>query len=110
MIEEFPFSGIITRTIIVQQENGDIDESVVEIYNGKIDVSLNTAEVGSIVQTSSYIVSMPLIKGEGDTYVLPKKDDKITVNMYGDIFTLTVNNYIPSQVGGLTIYSSRGDW
>lgn len=110
MIEEFPFSGIITRTIIVQQENGDIDESVVEIYNGQMDVSLNTAEVGSIAQTSNYIVSMPLIKRENNTYVLPKKDDKITVNMYGDIFTLTVNNYIPSQVGGLTIYSSRGDW
>ena len=102
-IEEFPFSGTIVRTIA--NALGDISETTV--YDGKMDVSLNTAIVGSIAQTSDYIVSMPMDK---TNYVSLKKNDVITVDMYGDILTLTIDNYIPSQIGGFTIYASRGDW
>jgi len=102
-IEEFPFSGTIVRT--TANALGDISETTV--YDGKMDVSLNTAIVGSIAQTSDYIVSMPMDK---TNYVSLKKTDVITVDMYGDILTLTIDNYIPSQIGGLTVYASRGDW
>lgn len=102
-IEEFPFSGTIVRT--TANALGDISETTV--YDGKMDVSLNTAIVGSIAQTSDYIVSMPFDKAN---YVSLKKTDVITVDMYGDILTLTIDNYIPSQIGGLTVYASRGDW
>jgi len=102
-IEEFPFSGTIVRT--TANALGDISETTV--YDGKMDVSLNTAIVGSIAQTSDYIVSMPFNKAD---YVALKKTDVITVDMYGDILTLTIDNYIPSQIGGLTVYASRGDW
>ena len=102
-IEEFPFSGTIVRT--TANALGDISETTV--YDGKMDVSLNTAIVGNIAQTSDYIVSMPMDK---TNYVSLKKTDVITVDMYGDILTLTIDNYIPSQIGGLTVYASRGDW
>ena len=102
-IEEFPFSGTIVRT--TANALGDISETTV--YDGKMDVSLNTAIVGSTAQTSNYIVSMPFDKAD---YLILKKNDVITVEMYGDVVSLTINNYIPSQLGGLTVYASRGDW
>jgi len=102
-IEEYPFTGTIVRTTV--DGLGDITEAT--IYDGKMDVSLNTAIVGSTAQTSNYIVSMPFDKAD---YLILKKNDVITVEMYGDIVSLTINNYIPSQLGGLTVYASRGDW
>ena len=107
MILEYPFNGVITRTETTMFPNGDIEETQIEIYNGSIDVALSAPEVGTLAQTSNYIVSMPLT-ATGNSYIIPKKDDRILVNMYGDIFSLSVNNIIVSQLGGITVYASRG--
>lgn len=110
-IEEYPFSGEISRTVVVKDEvTDDTDEQQIVIYSGNMDCSMNTAEVGSVAQTSDYVVSMPLTKGSDGKYILPKKNDSISVSTYDESFTLTVNNYMPSQLGGITIYASRGDW
>lgn len=108
-IVEYPYNGVITRTTVVTQDNGDTDVTTIEVYDGKIDVSLSTAEMGAVAQTSNYVVSMPLLYS-GSNAIIPKKDDKIAVNMLGDTFVLTVNLSIPSQLGGVTVYASRGDY
>lgn len=100
-IKEFPYNGTITR---------ELDGNTVELYNGEMDISLNTPEVGTVAQTANYIVSLPFNRDANTTYVIPQKDDKITVSMFGDNFTLIVNLSIPSQVGGVTVYASRGDF
>lgn len=100
-IEEFPYSGTITR---------ELDGEVVQLYNGVMDISLNTPEVGTVAQTANYIVSLPYNRDANATYVIPQKDDKITVSMLGDNFILIVNLSIPSQLGGVTVYASRGDF
>ena len=100
-IEEFPYSGTITR---------ELDGEVIQLYNGVMDVSLNTPEVGTIAQTANYIVSLPYNRDTNATYVIPQKDDKISVSMLGDNFILIVNLSIPSQLGGVTVYASRGDF
>lgn len=110
IIDEFPYSGVITRKISTTADNGDVDESVVEIYNGKMDVSLLTNEVGTVAQTANYVVFIPLIKGSDNKYNIPRKNDSILVNGYGEVFTLIVNDPIPSQLGGITVYATRGDW
>ena len=107
MILEYPFNGVITRMETTMFPNGDTEETQIEIYNGSIDVALSTPEIGTLAQTSNYIVSMPLIATDSG-YIIPKKDDRILVNMYGDIFSLSVNNIIVSQLGGITVYASRG--
>lgn len=110
IIEEYPFSGVITRTVTTKSDNGETDETTVTIYSGVMDCSMNTAEVGNVAQTSDYIVSMPLTKDSNNKYILPKKNDVISISTFDDSFTLTVNNYMPSQLGGITVYASRGDW
>lgn len=111
IIEEYPFTGIIKRTVTVEDpDTKDTSEEVFTVYSGEMDCSMNTAEVGKIAQTSDYVVSMPLVKDSDGKYILPKKNDEIEVSTYDDIFLLTVNNYMPSQLGGITIYASRGDW
>lgn len=110
-IQEYPFSGIIKRTVTLEDPvTKETSEETVTIYSGEMDCSMNTAEVGKIAQTSDYVVSMPLVKDSNNKYVFPKKNDEIIVSTYDDSFTLTVNNYMPSQLGGITIYASRGDW
>ncbi|MFA6728467.1 MAG: hypothetical protein WCS17_09685 [Prevotella sp.] len=109
IIQEFPYSGVITRKKSVTSDNGDTSDVITEIYNGIMDITVNTAEVGSVAQTSNYIVSTPLKDSNGN-YITPKKNDNIAVYVYGDTFMLSVNNCIPSQIGGITIYASRGVW
>ena len=109
-IEEYPFSGEISRTVVVKDEvTGDTDEQQIVIYSGNMDCSMNTAEVGNVAQTSDYVISIPLKDINGNSIIV-RKNDIISINMNGDSFTLSINNYIPSQVGGISIYASRGDW
>lgn len=111
MVEEYPFSGIINRTVVNKDDNtGETSEQKVVIYDGKMDYSMNTAEIGNVAQTSNYVVFMPLTKDINGKHILPKKNDMITISSYDESFTLTVNNYVASQIGGITIYASRGDW
>ena len=109
IIKEFPYSGIITRKVSVEEDNGDTTETINEVYNGMMDATMNTAEVGNVAQTSDYVISIPLKDINGNSVII-RKNDIISINMNGDSFTLSINNYIPSQVGGISIYASRGDW
>jgi len=105
---EFPYRGVITRNTTIEEENGDVNVTTSEIYNGVMDYSLNTAVVGLSPQTADYVVSMPLTQDVSGNYIMPRKGDKITISAYGDLLTFTVVNKIPSQVGGITVYVSSG--
>lgn len=104
---EYPYHGLITRTTV--SDGGDVLAENI-IYDGEIDYEMPSAEIGNIAQTSDYVVYMPLIMDSNDAYVLPKKNDKIVIHALGDVFTVVVNNYVPSQMGVVTIYASRGEW
>ncbi len=47
---------------------GDDEEDTV--YEGVMDVNLSVAESGSTAQTSDYVVSIPLIKGEDGSILI----------------------------------------
>ena len=53
---------------------------------------------------------MPLTKDTEGKYIIPKKDDIIVLNEYGTNITFIVQNYMVSQLGGITIRASRGQW
>ena len=110
IVEEYPYTGTINRIVTTQADNGDIAETTKEIYSGEMDFSLQNDKNGIVAQTSSYIVSIPLILGSDNKYNIPHKDDIITVDNYGESINLKVDNAIPSQLGGITIYATRGDW
>lgn len=122
IIDEFPFSGVITRSMM-DEDSGDIVDTI--IYEGCMDYSLSTAEKGEYAQTDSCIVSIPLIRELGGDfskdydkvyanyprkYIMPKKNDTITISTFDDSFKLVVDNYVPSAIGGITIYCSRGSY
>lgn len=106
-IQEYPYKGVITR--IVEGEGMEEDTEVV-IYDGEMDEHMITPETGSVLQTSSYIISIPLTKNENDEYIIPDKGDCIEIDVYGKKFTLTVDNAEPSQLGGVSIYATRNSW
>lgn len=106
-IKEYPYSGIITRTIDGQGDNND---TVIEIYNGVMDETMQTDDEGRVLQTSSYIVSIPLTQNESGEYVIPVKGDKISLTRYGQKVEFTVDNAEPSQIGGVSIYATRKNW
>ena len=110
MIEEYPYTGTINRIITIQDDNGDITETTKEIYNGSMDFSLQSDKNGTVAQTSNYIVSIPLLLDYNNKYNLPHKDDLIVIDNYEESINLKIDNAIPSQLGGVTIYATRGDW
>lgn len=104
---EYPYYGVITRRIEGTGRNPDVD---VVIYEGVMDENMATDEEGRTLQTSSYIISIPLTQDENGEWRVPHKGDKISLTRYGETFTLTVDNADPSQIGGITIYASRNSW
>lgn len=106
-IVEFPYTGTITRTI---QGSGRNQDTTLKIYEGVMDEHMQTDEEGRTLQTSSYIISIPLIKDGDGKWIVPQKGDKIVLNRYGQTFDLTVDNSEPSQLGGVSIYASRNSW
>jgi hypothetical protein len=108
-VVEYPFTGVIKRNTGSDPILGTEGTSTI-IYSGEMDYGVNTAKTGNIAQTSDCIVSMPLIKDNGGNYILPKKEDIITVNVFGDVFDATIVNYEVSQLGGITVYVTRGGW
>jgi hypothetical protein len=108
-VVEYPFAGVIKRSTGYDPILGT-GGTTTTIYSGVIDYGVNTAKTSNIAQTSDCIVSMPLIKSSGGSYALPKKDDIITINAFGDIFDATIVTYEVSQLGGITIYATRGGW
>lgn len=108
-ILEYPYCGKIIRVVDGMGRDGDT-ETV--IYNGVMDEHQVTDEEGVTMQTSSYIISVPL-KGCvvcGKAKNIPQKGDKILLTRYGETFELRVDNAEPSQLGGISIYASRTDW
>lgn len=106
-ILEYPYVGVITRVIA---GSGDEDDAEIVVYNGAMDEHLVTAEEGNTMQTSSYIISIPLTKDDNGDWIVPRKGDKISLTRYGETFSLTVDNADPSQLWGVTIHASRNDW
>ena len=106
-IIEYPYEGTITRVIAGKGMQPD-DEVV--IYEGVMDEHMANDEIGWTMQTSKYIISIPLVKGSDDIWVIPRKGDRISITRYGDTFELTVDNADPSQLGGVSIYATRSSW
>ena len=106
-ILEYPYRGTITRIIAGK---GMQPDTTITVYEGVMDEHMATDEEGRVMQTSSYIISIPLTKdGEGN-WIVPRKGDKISINRYGETFNLTVDNADPSQLGGVSIYATRNSW
>ena len=106
-ILEYPYQGTIKRVI---QGKGSNPDTEVILYEGVMDEHMVTDEEGRTLQTSSYIISIPLTKDENDLWIVPRKGDKISITRYGETFKLTVDNAEPSQLGGVSIYASRNSW
>lgn len=110
-ILEYPYIGTITRVIAGTGRNPDTE---IVVYEGMMDEHMVTSEEGSTMQTSSYIISIPLVTNDesddGQEWIVPRKGDKISITRYGETFTLTVDNAEPSQLGGVSIYAARNSW
>jgi hypothetical protein len=106
-IMEYPYTGTITRTIAGKGMNPD---TIITIYEGVMDEHMVTDEEGRVMQTSRYIISIPLTKDAEDKWIVPIKGDKVSVTRYGETFTLTVDNADPSQLAGVSIYATRNSW
>lgn len=106
-ILEYPYSGTIKQVV---HGHGDEPDTETLLYDGVMDEHLVTSEEGRTLQTSSYIISIPLTKDENGNWIVPRKGDKIALTRYGETFSLTVDNAEPSQLGGVSIYASRNSW
>lgn len=112
-ILEYPYTGTIKRVV---QGKGDNPDTEITLYEGVMDEHMVTSEEGRTLQTSSYIISIPLTKsvpkkeGEVAKWIVPRKGDKISITRYDETFSLTVDNAEPSQLGGVSIYASRNSW
>ena len=76
-IDPYPYQGIITRSTTTVNDVGDTTTENLEVYNGKMDYTLLSAESGQTAQTAIYTVCIPLTKDASNNYKIPKKDDKI---------------------------------
>lgn len=106
-ILEYPFQGSIVRIVAGL---GDADDIELPLYDGVMDVHMVTDEEGRMMQTSSYIISIPLTNNEDGEWVVPRKGDRVMVVRYGDTISFEVDNAEPSQLGGVSIYCSRSSW
>lgn len=106
-ILEYPYQGTITRIV---EGQGDEDDTEVTLYEGAMDEHMVTDNEGRLLQTSSYIISIPLAKDEEGAYIIPRKGDKISLVRYGETIQFVVDNAEPSQIGGVSIYSTRKVW
>ena len=106
-ISEYPYNGTVTRVV---EGSGMEEDTEMVVYEGMMDEHMNTSEEGSVLQTSAYIISIPLTKDKEDCYIIPKKGDKIEITVFCDTFTLTVDNAEPSQLGGVSVYATRNSW
>ena len=106
-ILEYPYSGVITRLV---EGKGDNEDEVVEIYNGVMDETMLTDNEGRALETSSYIISIPLTKDDEGNYIIPIKGDEISLTRFGQNVEFTVNNAEPSQLMGVSIHATRKKW
>ena len=100
-ISEYPYHGTIKR---VTAGTAITDDTETIIYDGVMDEHMVDDQKGNALQTSSYIISIPLVEP------LPQRGDVVTVETYGNAFSLEIDNVEPSQLGGVSIYASRQTW
>jgi hypothetical protein len=106
-ILEYPYIGVIKRII---DGTGDNDDTEIVVYDGVMDEHLVTDNEGRTLQTADYIISIPLTKDENDEYIVPRKGDSIVLTRYGEMLEFVVDNAEPSQIGGISIHSTRKAW
>ena len=106
-ILEYPYQGTITRLI---EGHGDEDDTEIILYSGVMDEHMVTDDEGRVLQTSSYIISIPLTKDDNDEYIIPRSGDGISLVRYGEPLRFVVENAEPSQIGGVSIYVTRKSW
>lgn len=111
-ILEYPYTGTIARVI---QGKGSNPDTEVIIYEGVMDEHMVTDAQGVTLQTSAYIISIPLVQAPSTKdgqypWIVPRKGDRISLLRYGETIKLTVDNAEPSQLGGVSIYASRQVW
>lgn len=106
-ILEYPYTGVITRVV---EGTGRNPDTTIVVYEGVMDEHMVTDEEGRTMQTSSYIISIPLTRDEDGHWRVPRKGDKIELTRWGETFSLTVDNAEPSQLEGVSIYASRNSW
>ena len=106
-ILEYPYQGTITRLI---EGHGDEDDTEVTLYEGVMDEHMVTDDEGRVLQTSSYIISIPLTQNEDGSYIIPRSGDEISLVRYGEPLRFVVENAEPSQIGGVSIYATRKSW
>jgi len=104
-ILEYPYSGTITRVV----EDDDKD-TIVTVYDGVMDEHQTTDSEGRLLQTASYIISIPLTKDDEEKWIVPRKGDEIELLRYGETLNFVVDNSEPSQLGGVSIYCTRKNW
>ena len=105
-ILEYPYQGQIKRETL--DELGK--KATIVIYDGIMDEHMVTDDEGRTLQTSSYVISIPLITNDEGKYVVPRKNDVITLTRYDEDLEFTVDNAEPSQLEGVSIYATRKDW
>lgn len=106
-ILEYPYQGTITRIV---EGQGDEDDTEVILYDGVMDEHMVTDNEGRVLQTSSYIISIPLTTTVDGVYIIPRKGDMISLLRYGETIQFVVDNSEPSQIGGVSIYVTRKSW
>ena len=106
-IMEYPYEGVITRIV---EGHGLEEDTTLTVYEGVMDETMSTDDEGRLLQTASYIVSIPLTNDDNDNYIIPLKGDEISLTRYGQEVRFVVDNAEPSQLGGVSIYSTRKDW
>ena len=106
-ILEYPYQGTITRLI---EGHGDEDDTEIILYSGVMDEHMVTDDEGRVLQTSSYIISIPLTQNGDGSYIIPISGDEISLVRYGELLRFVVENAEPSQIGGVSIYVTRKSW
>ena len=106
-IAEYPYTGVITRIV---EGHGNEDDTEVVIYEGVMDEHMVTDDEGRVLQTSSCIISIPLTQDYDGRYIIPRANDRILLNRYGEELEFTVDNAEPSQLQGISIYVTRKIW
>lgn len=106
-ILEYPYQGVITRVV---EGHGDEDDTEVVVYEGIMDEHMVTDDEGRVLQTASYVISIPLTKNDDGKYIIPRKGDDISLERYGETIKFTVDNSEPSQLMGVSIYVTRKSW
>jgi hypothetical protein len=106
-ILEYPYQGTITRII---EGLGDEDDTEETLYEGIMDEHMVTDDEGRVLQTSSYIISIPLTTNDSGMYIIPRKGDRVSLERYGETIRFVVDNAEPSQLQGISIYATRKVW